>query len=176
MRFSTIAVLLTATFAGLGVALPGEEPFNNVPRSQPDRVPPPRPPRPAPLYPPAPPLTDSYAHAHHRKRAPRGNFNLAARSQPDRVPRPLPPSPGPPPDRPLPPIPRPLPDHVNSHHHKREPEPEFDFELYARDFGVDVAELYERGLGGDLEIDERDLDEALELYERGFGEDFELDE
>ncbi|MCJ1418802.1 hypothetical protein MMC32_005153 [Xylographa parallela] len=56
-------------------------------------------------------------------------------------------------------------------HRKRAPEPEFDFDLYARDFGLDVTDLYARALGGNME-----LDEALELYERGFGADFELDE
>ncbi|MCJ1437068.1 hypothetical protein MMC27_006453 [Xylographa pallens] len=67
-------------------------------------------------------------------------------------------------------------DSVSHPRRKRAPEPEFDFDLYARDFGLDVTDLYARALGGNVELDERDLDEALELYERGFGADFELDE
>ncbi|MCJ1290649.1 hypothetical protein MMC34_002191 [Xylographa carneopallida] len=66
-------------------------------------------------------------------------------------------------------------DGVSRSRRKRAPEPDFDFDLYARDFGLDVADLYARALGGNMVIDERDLDEALELYERGLGEEFELD-
>ncbi|MCJ1398992.1 hypothetical protein MMC11_002194 [Xylographa trunciseda] len=190
MRFSAIAVLLTATFVGFGVALPGEEPFNRMPRSTP--APRPRPPRPAPPgpppnrpLPPVPrPLPDAVAH--HRQRDLLEVYNMVPRAQPDAIPPPRPPRPeprprpprpgppGPPPDRPLPPVPRPLPDALAHHRQKREAEPEYDFELYARDFGADLEELYERGLDGDFDLDERDLDEALELYERGFAEDMEL--
>lgn len=166
MRISTFAVFLTATLAGLGVALPGEEAFERIQRSTPDAIPPnppPRPPRPAPLWPPAPPQPDA-ASRHHHKRDPLRDYKFAMRSTPDANPRPaprprpLPPRPGPPPDRPLPPLPRPLPDSV-SHRHKREADYEFD--IYARESGADLKELYGR-----------DAAEVFELYQRALGEDY----
>ena len=161
MRISTVAVFVSAAFAGLGLAFPGEEGFGLVYRSTPDRIPPPRPPRPAPLYPPPSPQPDAVSRYHH-KRNPVKDFKFAMRSTPDANPRPLPPRPGPPPLGPLPPIPRPprpLPDAV-SRHHKREPDYEFD--IYAREAEADPEEFYERDAEEDL----------FELLKRALGEDY----
>ncbi|MCJ1287643.1 hypothetical protein MMC26_006995 [Xylographa opegraphella] len=150
MRFSTITILSTATFAGL-----------------------------------APAQSDDY-YRHLRKRGPIEHLESSA---PAWTAMKLPlivrdahlvePAPSPP-DREGPPPQHPNPgartDAVSHSRRKREPEPDFVFGLYARDFGYSVAELYACGLRGDLELDERDLDAAFELYEQGFGENYKLDE
>ena len=91
MRISTLAVLLTATFAGLGVALPGEEAFQHVQRSTPDAIPPRPRPRPIPPPPGPPPdrplppiprpLPDAVSRPrYYQKREPESDFEIYARA------------------------------------------------------------------------------------------------
>ena len=90
MRISTFTVLVTATLAGLGVALPGEEAFELVRRSTPDHYPPPRPlpPRPGPPpdrplppipQPRPPPRPQPDAVSRHYRREPDHEFEIFAR-------------------------------------------------------------------------------------------------